>query len=257
MKTITRLLLPFLVLFLSALDAYAGGADAFQDANRAYAGGNFEEAVKLYKEAQAEKGWSPGLLFNMGNAFEKLGRRGEAVLAYKRALYLRPWDGDAVANLALTLKEAGIFPDEPSKMKALVTAFSMNRLAYATIASAGFLAIYLIVAGVFPFIRLKTGAIKSPPRPLNFFIVSVCSVIIVIAGAGITAQLRQLKEAVVVADDASLQVSPFQGAEHRSTLKSGRIVSVMKEFQDYFFVEDANGQTGWLKKDLVEKVVPE
>ncbi len=253
MKAVRAVLTLF---FLLLLTPFAYASDTFQDANRAYAGGNLEEAVKLYTQALSEQGWSPGILYNMGNAYAMLGRPGEAVLAYKRALYLRPRDDDAAANLTQTLKEAGTFPDEPSRAKALITAFSMNRLAYAALASAGVLALYLLMTGVLPFIRLKAGLIKSPPGPMNIFIAAVCVLIIVVAGAGTAVQLYQLKEAVVLADDASLQVSPFQGAGHRSSLKPGRIVEIIKEFQEYYYIEDANGQTGWLKKDSAARVVP-
>lgn len=76
-------------------------ADEFESANLLYREGKHEEAARAY-EAILKQGYvSAPLYFNLGNAYYRLGKTALSVLAYERALRLKPSDPDATHNLAL------------------------------------------------------------------------------------------------------------------------------------------------------------
>jgi len=130
------------VLWMASVGAVVGDVAArkAEQAAEAYAGGDYQKALKLYRDAQVEKPGSAALHFNVGDALYKTGKTeealreleqvaassrsdlraqalynmgnvymqqrqiGRAVKAYRRALELQPHDREAKANLELALK---------------------------------------------------------------------------------------------------------------------------------------------------------
>lgn len=78
-------------------------ARRFDEANRVYVQGDAARAAALYR-ALVDEGLSSGaVLYNLGNAEAKAGRRGEAIAAYRQALRFRPDDPYLRANLESAL----------------------------------------------------------------------------------------------------------------------------------------------------------
>ena len=70
----------------------------FAQANANYAEGNYAEAAKQYQEVLAEQP-SAEVYYNLGNAYFKQGELSQSILAYERALRLKPTMKDAKHNL--------------------------------------------------------------------------------------------------------------------------------------------------------------
>ena len=69
--------------------------------------GRLAVAEKVYRDAQAEHGNDPVLLFNLGVLLEDLGRRADAVASYEAALRGNPALADGHYNLALLFRKLG------------------------------------------------------------------------------------------------------------------------------------------------------
>lgn len=92
------------LLLLGAACARDPGLDAartFEEANRLYLDGKYEEAAARYEALDLESG---AVLYNLGNAWFRAGQRGRAVAAYRRAQRYRPGDPYVEANLAQALR---------------------------------------------------------------------------------------------------------------------------------------------------------
>ena len=72
--------------------------EQFNEGNVLYNEGNYADAVARY-EAALSTVHHPALYYNLGNAYFKLGRSGQAILNFRRAHFLAPRDGDITANL--------------------------------------------------------------------------------------------------------------------------------------------------------------
>lgn len=99
------LLIIFCILFSAS--AYPAENDydrLFDDANRLYRDGQFEQALNGYLQIEKSGRVSGHLYYNMGNACFRLKMLGHAVLYYERALLLMPGDDDLEYNLSYVRK---------------------------------------------------------------------------------------------------------------------------------------------------------
>ena len=74
-------------------------ARRFDEANAAQRDGDHAKAATIYEALLDEGVESGAIYYNLGNAYQRAGRRGEAIAAYRQALRYRPNDPYLQANL--------------------------------------------------------------------------------------------------------------------------------------------------------------
>jgi tetratricopeptide (TPR) repeat protein len=77
--------------------------------------GDFEEAIRINEELLTTHSRQPKIWLNYGHALRTVGRRDEAIAAYKRCIALAPGLGDAYWSIA-NLKVASFTPEEFAAM---------------------------------------------------------------------------------------------------------------------------------------------
>ena len=88
------------LIFMFVLTVCPVCAQKKQQADSAYAAGNYVEAARIYEES-VKTGVSSDLYYNLGNAYYRLNDLPRAILNYERALRMEPANGDASYNLEL------------------------------------------------------------------------------------------------------------------------------------------------------------
>jgi len=237
-----------LVFCISFGGAIAGqGADLFAQGNQAYAEGRYDEAISLYERVIREAGYSASLLYNLANACYRKKDVGQAILNYERALYLDPGNTDIRTNLALARKDFGLISEPTPAWQRPFDLLNLNGWALAV--SGGFWAFSLLILlrGIRPRIFRGT-AFRAVTAVLLLFLFT--------GGAGVALQYENLAWGVVTQDHARLLVSPFESAASSISLQDGKIVRMAGTYRDYVLVKGENGQSGWLKKDAVQPVIP-
>jgi len=223
------------------------GEDLFAKGNQAYAEGRYDEAISLYERVIQESGYSASVLYNMANAYYRKKDVGQAVLQYERALYLDPGNADIRANLALARKDFGLISDPAPSWERPFDLLTLN--GWAMVVSGAF--------GVFSLLFLLRGIRPNIFRGAALRTAGVASLLILLTGGtGLALQYGNLGRGVVTRDDARLLVSPFDSAASAAPIQDGKMVRMAKTYRDYVLVKGENGQSGWIKKDAVQPVVP-
>lgn len=95
-------------------------AERLANANAAYERGAFEEAREAYAALATGGLAHETVYFNLGCSLARLGRYGEATLAFRRALRYDPGDRDARDNLAWVRARLPDLPEETSDWRDLL-----------------------------------------------------------------------------------------------------------------------------------------
>ena len=78
------------------------------EANQLYQAQRYQDAIERLKKLAASTTWANSAVFyNLGNAYFRLQRYGQALAAYRRAQRLRPHDEDLLHNIQLVYQKTG------------------------------------------------------------------------------------------------------------------------------------------------------
>ncbi len=108
LKTLRKATLALALAFLTlGFAPRAQATDISKEAQEAYNGGKYEDAIKLWQSAGDYKSLSPQVLYNIGNASYRLGSPGHAALYYRRALVRDSTFEEARQNLRFLERKHG------------------------------------------------------------------------------------------------------------------------------------------------------
>jgi len=224
------------------LFAASGGEDLFTQANRAFAGGHYADAIRDYETVATKQGFSAPLLFNLANAYFRDGKIGRAILNYERALVLTPKDADIEANLRLARKASGLFIPDPAWWQRATRLLSMDGWAWL---AGGSLALSC-VGGIM--------GLLSKRRPWRFVMV-LSLVVFSAATTCLGVRWGDFNRAVVLAPETPVRIGPFDTAKSSSALMAGEVVEIQNRHENYFFIRNPDGKSGWVSNQQVERVL--
>jgi tetratricopeptide (TPR) repeat protein len=242
----TKILCVSCLLILS-LQQIAGAAtpptqERLQRAATAYSRGDYAAAITGY-EALTEQGLSAALFYNLANSYAQAGQSGRAILNYERALRLAPSDADIRGNLELVRKEKGLFQEERSVQQRFVDLLGLNQWIVLLVASLVFLAQALLLPSA---LALK--------RSLRYGLAGAALLFGGLAAVGVAGQYGNWQDGVVIASEARLRISPFDGAASVGMIQEGRLLRPGKRYNEYVLITDESGRSGWLKASFFEEI---
>jgi tetratricopeptide (TPR) repeat protein len=242
-------LLGLLCLLLGSSSVFASDFDA---ANQQFKSGDFAGAAAAYEKILATEGPRAAVYYNLGNSYQSLKQYGPAILAYERARLLTPRDPDLLANLALARKAATAFEDSGRnpRLEAALNYLSRNEWSWLVAGAA------LLVGGL----AVVGGAVKLPQRVRLLVVISsgMAGLAIVVGAAALYLRRDEADRGVVLAEGATVLLSPFEKAESLGTPGTGRSVHLGAKTGDFHYVEVAGTNLkGWLAAKDVAAVVGE
>ena len=247
MKKWILFLMAALVLAVSSISNANEAEDLFSQGNRAYVEGDYQTALSRYRQVMEQEGISSSLLYNMANAYYHTKDIGNAVLYYERALYLDPGNADIRTNLARARKDFGLVEKGTGHWERYFRFFNLNGWTWMASASLTLFSLIILLRGVW-----RRAGRNRLMKAVS--VVALC--LFVVSGTGVVSQYEKMDRGIVIAEGASLLVSPFDTANKSGAIKDGRMVKIAKTYKDYLLVEETTGETGWIAKKAVEAVVP-
>lgn len=234
------------------LGAGSAFATSFSDANQQYQSGDFAGAAASYEKVLISEGPRAAVFYNLGNSYLKTKQNGLAILAYERGRLLTPRDPDLLANLVLARKAAASF-EEPRinpGLEVVLGRLSRDEWSWLVAGSALFLGTVIFVCG---WVRL--------PNRTHKFVASsagVAGFLMVVGLAVLYLRRGESGRGIVISENATVRLSPFEKAESLGTPGPGKMVRLGAKSGDFQYVE-VPGTTlrGWLVCKDVAAIVPE
>lgn len=237
--------------FLFAILTFQGFSEdssgrAFREANMLLANGRVKEALEVFGRLQSRGFQSASLYNNMAIAFKKNGETGKAVLYIEKALLLSPFDKDLRNNrklLVSTLKSS--HTRNSAGWVSLVIAFSK---------------VLQLVSVVLFFISSVLFLLKVfyPRQVYQTIYRIVLSLFIVFASVFAFALIHNTfnRQAIVVSKAGEGKTGPALNAQSVFLLQEGERIRIVREFEGWYKVENAERRSAWVLAKYIEPVNP-
>lgn len=233
-------------LVFSSMACLAG---PHEDAEAAFAQGDFAAAVQGFEAAIASGERSAGLYENLAAAQIKAGQRPQAVLSLHRAILLNPRSMDARMTLSDLERSLGV-TRVPTGWREVVA----ERVPLQAMVIVGGALLWL---GAFLLLYFGCRA--------GWKFWRVVAAVFCLLGGGTLAAMGFLSDprwmqrdtAVVrVEDGLKLLSAPADQSETVASLPSGATVQILRRSGDWIYVRVPDGKTGWAPTPSLESVVP-
>ncbi len=241
-------IIPYLfIFFLSFHWNLTGQESSFQSGNEAYQKGEYQQAIEEYEKALSGDKHSAELYYNLGNAYYKTNKIAPSIYYYEKALKLKPKDKDIRHNLALAnqmkLDKIEKVPDSFTQkvQKGIALIFNFNTWAIMTViwSFIGLLAFSL-------FIFSKKTNIKR--LGFSWMFISLFMLLFSWYFAGIAQKIENEKYGIIFVPQTEILTEPNLSSEKIADLHEGTKVQVLKEENDWFYIELPDGKRAWIPK---------
>lgn len=233
----------FLLILLTTL---------FADANAQYAEGNYAEAATQYEQILQEQP-TPEVYYNLGNAYFKQGELAQSILAYERALRLKPSFKDAKHNLQFAQSRIIDNIEDTQSfflsnwLKAIRNALSQR------VWMVGSIVLFIMaLVGFFLFAFSQTLWLRK-----TAFYCSVIALVVSVmacANAGSLYQRdTQRSEAIITQGIVNAKSSPDRSGNDLFTVHEGTKVEIHEVIGDWCCVHVGNN-IGWMPLEYLERI---
>jgi hypothetical protein len=233
-----RVGLLLLLLISAVVRSFAADPEArFQEANTAYARGDYGEAAFIYREL-ADSHFAPGALHNLGNVEWKVLRPGYAILAWERALSLSPNNRNTIANLRFARLASQL--EEPQRPWFEQYSVVLPAWAWIVIATVG-------LWGGLAFLTLPRLLGRSRIAWTQA-VAALALALFLLSSPALVGLWQRQQIGVVLSDDAALLLTPTRLGEVLVKPAAGELARVEKERGEYFYVRASQDRAGWISK---------
>ncbi len=230
-----------------------GNAATLDEANKQFADGDFSAAAASYQKLLDDGGPDAAVYYNLGNAYQSEKDYGPAILAYERARLLKPRDPDLQANLEMARKAATAFeePELHPRVDAVLAYLSRNEWSWLVVGGALFLGAFSVARGLAKWPLRWT-------RQLGNALAVVAGIAIVAGSVALWLRRGEAARGIVLTENASVRLSPFEKAEVLGTASPGRVVRLGDSNDGFRYIEvPGTALKGWLSKADVAAISPE
>jgi tetratricopeptide (TPR) repeat protein len=238
-----RVLCLGLVLLLLASMSVRADQSVIGAAEHAAAAGDYSAAIQNYEQVLDRDGFSAPVLFNLGNAWLRLGKPARAILDYERALVLAPRSPAIEANLTAARQRAGLAPETISPWLAAARYFSFDSYIWAALGAVWVLCGSLVLLCVH-------GVARRLARPL----ILVAALTLCVSADAAALCWSDLYRAVVIQGPAILHLAPAPSAAANGSLREGEVVWMQDRYSGFVFVRTADGHSGWVSDAAAVRV---
>ena len=247
------LLAGLFILVVQQAHPQSVGVRLYNEGNALYRAGKFDAALEKYILAATGGVNDWRLFYNLGNVHFKVGRTGEAIVWYERALRLNPRDEDVVANLRFLnriKKDQEPLPNQNPVWNFLTGTFLYPTLNGLTLALCVAL-VGLVALGLWHVWRPETANLH---RGISLGVLG--AVVLVCAfWLGTRVHYKEgLREAVIVTSRAVAHSGPDERQTAVLVIHEGTKVRIDRTEGTWALVRLASGLGGWMQQNLFVEI---
>lgn len=241
-------------LFICNITIANNNSIVFDSANASYAKGNFEKAIEQYESLIKSNFVSSEVYYNLGNAYFKTNNIGLAILNYEKAKKINPDDEDLITNLKLANQKTEDKIDAAPQLflsewkNGIINIFNEKEWSIICIV---LFSISILLFGI--YILSYSNALKK----LGFFggvILIVTTIFIFFIAKNKYEHTKNSADAIIISATATITGSPNEKGTKLFILHEGTKVVVTQEEAEWTEIKIANGNVGWLKSKLLQKI---
>ena len=244
----------FLILLGFSLRAQELNKDIinqFEASNKDLVNNNFERALTGYQAIEKEGIVSQGLYTNIGTTYFKLNHLGKSLLYFEKGILIAPLDTELNFNKNKVLDKL----DKTVSSNNLT--IDNKRTVFLNIAN--ILSITLIVLMVFScllyFIYFKFQLPTNKLLNSTFFkFVFTVSFILILISLVIVKTYQSKTYGVNTANLTNLNLGPSPYSKVIDSLSEGYKAEVIKKYDNWFEIKDAQGRIGWVNSKEFEEI---
>ncbi len=236
----------FILMLFFSLAGY-GKANLFEEGNRAYAEGNYQEAIEKYRSILDQGQTAPAVHYNLANAHYKLNHIASSIYHYEKALQLDPGDEDIRNNLVFA-QNMTIDDIEPAPAVGFSALFE-EKTAVLDISGWAWMGIFFMLLFVVFFMGYYFS--RKPLVKRILFIggifLMLCGVASVVVGYAKQDLQEERSFAVIFSEEAEVRSEPTTRSPEIFTLHEGTKIRVLEDFQGWTKIRIPNGNQGWME----------
>lgn len=252
MKTVVNILL--LLLLPALLVAAQTPAQRFTEALASYKGGQYAHAIEILEKLAADGYDGYEVQYNLGNACYKNGDIGKSVLAFERALRLRPNDPDATHNVNVVRARTR---DRVEPMPLIFFVQWWNDVKSSRLPDEFFTwsiaFLWLTVIAAFVFFGFRARGMRRIALVAGILFAVFFAVSLSLYNARLT-ELRQHRFAVVMAPQVSVKSAPDESGIETFVVHEGLTVEILGSRNGLLRIRLADGKSGWVTTGAVERI---
>lgn len=219
-----------------------------------YDDANYAEAIAIGEQVAKDFGVSPGLYYNLGNAYYKNKQYAQAILNYERCLLMDPSNNDARTNLELAQMQTidRIESISPTIFElwsdALRNQLSESAWSYLAVSF-----VFLFVISLFVYFFSHRRIL----RKVGFFGAFFSLLFAILAHYYAGEQYEHLtsrNEAIVMSPSVTVRYSPAESGVKAFTLHEGTKVKVRETLGEWSEIELSDGSVGWIPSAHIERI---
>jgi tetratricopeptide (TPR) repeat protein len=240
-----------ILLYIGFSYLYAQNPDIwFNEANKAYTEGDYQQAVDLYSKILEQGIESGEVYFNMGNSYYKMNDIGRAILYYEKAKkYI---DGDPALEQNLQLARLRIVDKiEPIPQLFIVEwwstithIFSLNSLLWLCISLFSIVILLIIINLLHARQYLRRLIWSSAALSVLIFVITLSRIY----------EFETTQFGVILEKKVSVVSEPDIGGTEVFILHEGTKVKINRMLNEWLEISIPDGKTGWLRNNYLEVI---
>jgi tetratricopeptide (TPR) repeat protein len=242
----------YIATFLLTGLIFAQNETRFEQGNKLYNEGNYEEAIVKYESILNNGKHSAELYFNLGNAHYKLNHIAPSIYNYEKALLLKPNDQEIKNNIGFARNMT--IDDVEAISEVGFSKFVKNASKTMSFEQWGISAIALVVLFVVLFLTYYFA--YSSGRKRLAFIGSMVTLILSFIALAFAYHNYGLMEtnrpAIVFAEETQVKSEPNLRSNEAFVLHEGTKVQVLDTLNNWKKIKLADGKTGWIPQDDIK-----